>query len=90
MGANFISICHCCKEYLFHLRKKEKLWEFYKDHYNCGRKNHKNVYTAWDYFEEPAYEYAQEHYKDVFEKYYGKYGERIKWQKHGLQPKEEK
>lgn len=70
MGANFYSICHSCKVYLFHYRREEKLHEFYKAHNECGKKHHRNLHTTWDYFDDKALEYAQDNYKDVTDKYY--------------------
>lgn len=72
MGANFISLCHKCKEMCFHFRYYKdvgrSLPAFYKDHYKCGKQDYKNVETFWDYTHEPE-AWVDELYKNTSDKY---------------------
>lgn len=53
MGMNLISACHCCKEKIFHLRRKESetMIPFYKRHEGCLRADSGNIVTLDDQYQ---------------------------------------
>ena len=50
MGHNLISVCHKCKEQIFHFRNEEnrQILKFYKLHSDCAKENINNVTTIMD------------------------------------------